>query len=147
MSNNLLTTNNIINTEEQNMTTHTNSLNEQLFTDLTPEKASMIQGGATKVTFNNLVIKKLTSDEFPGGGDEPFIRMNGDVIWKAKGVKPNDRRPINVTRPIAKAQIWEDDGFDDFIGELGFSTSSPKGTRTAVRKGSGAVYEINFTVS
>lgn len=46
MSNNLLTTENQINTEEQKMTTQINSLNEQLFTELTHEKAAIIEGGA-----------------------------------------------------------------------------------------------------
>ena len=45
MSNNLLTTDNIINTEEQNMTTQINSLNEKLFTELNSTEAELIQGG------------------------------------------------------------------------------------------------------
>lgn len=138
------------------MTTLTNNKNEQLFTDLTLEEASVIEGGT--VFLSHIQAFRLTKDE-RDNRDEPYILANGRNIWSAKkGMKVGDTRkigkyvssPLRVSGGFADIQLWENDGSgklsDDFIGQLTVTPRTSKGKKVATLTGSGAKYKLSYIV-
>ena len=136
------------------MSTLVNDRDRQLFTDITPAEASIIEGGR-KIFLSHIQALRLTKDE-KDGRDEPYILANGRNIWAAKGgMKVGDTRRIGkfVSSPLrwfANIQLWENDGFgrlsDDFIGQLPVTPWMPKGKKVATLTGSGAKYKLFYSV-
>ena len=137
------------------MITLTNNQNEQLFTDLTPEEAALIEGGAVFLSYIQAL--KLTKDE-KDKRDEPYLLVNGRKIWEAKGgMKVGDIRKVGkfafdprMFGGIPNIQLWENDGTgrcsDDFIGQLRVTKPTPRGRRVATFTGSGAKYRLFYSV-
>lgn len=135
------------------MTTLTNNQDNQLFADLTPEEAAVIEGGT--VFLSHIKALKLTKDE-KDNRDEPYLSAYGRNIWAAKkGMKVGDTRKIGkfISSPLrgfTNIKLWENDGSsklsDDFIGQLTVTPRTPKGKNVATLTGSGAKYKLFYFV-
>lgn len=87
---------------------------EQLFTDLTPEQAAVVEGGLYKL---ETITCYRPSDGF-GDNDEPYINADGRTVWSSGGMGAGSTATINqiISGPIV--ELWEDDPWpndDDFI--------------------------------
>ena len=132
------------------MTTLTNNHNDQLFTELTPEEAAVIEGGI-RIKLGRLTASSITYDDRKSGSDEPRLYNNGRKIWSGKGLKVGGKglwigKTVNV-RNLKDLHFLEDDGRsnkDDYVGFKGIG----KGLRTKsylTFKGAGANYKLSFT--
>lgn len=137
------------------MSTLVRNCDRQLFIDLTPEEATVVEGGKA-VYLSHIQALRLTKDE-RDGRDEPYLLVNGRNIWEAKeGMKVGDTRKIGkyafdprMLGGIPNIQLWENDGLgrrsDDFIGQLRVNRPTPRGRRVATLTGSGAKYRLFYS--
>lgn len=105
---------------------------EQLFTDLTPEQAAVVEGGAYRL--NTIEGIRVSAD--PVGGDEPYINANGKKIWSGsleQGGTANIGKTISAS---AFVTIYDDDPWPNPDDPIGGGKTLPKPANGR----SGAVY-------
>lgn len=88
---------------------------EQLFTDLTPEQAAVVEGGLYRL--DSIEGVRVSAD--PIGGDEPYINVNGTKIWSGS-LEQGGTATINQLAPeAASISLYDNDPWpnpDDPIG-------------------------------
>ena len=129
------------------MTTFTNNQNEQLFTDLTPEEAAVVEGGA--VLLQRLHAVRLTPDD-GRGPDEIHIRKDGQKLnWvpmskgqiRKLGTKGRGLRASSISA-VSLQEYDRGPGNDEFLSLV--STTSHGNGRLATFKGGGALYRLAY---
>lgn len=121
---------------------------EQLFTELTPEQASVIEGGKTLRLYS---IKANKAGADPVGNDEPYIIFKGNKVWSGS-MGTGDFRAINkgglTFQGTETISLYDDDASpnrDDLIKS--FLINSPTGKPTSIiLEGSGSSYTLNYEV-
>ena len=91
-----------------------------LFTELTPEQASSVEGGAALIIHNVIV-----RDKGEGNGDDLYMRINGKRLrFKKDNLKSGSvavHEGVDFTR-TAVVQLFDEDGFfrgsDDSLGSF-----------------------------
>lgn len=129
------------------------AIDAQLFMELTPEQAAIVEGGVQNVTIGTL--RSITSGaDGAGGSDEVFAVING---IRVRFVNPQSMRTGFVANFGAGANfsntssttvsLFDQDGSNqanaDFLGSFTVSNGTTSGTRTV--SGSGSTYELSFT--
>ncbi|MEB3179934.1 MAG: hypothetical protein VKL59_12985 [Nostocaceae cyanobacterium] len=126
--------------------------NEQLFTELTPEEASVVEGGARLILYNATAIK-ADADFGPSNGDDVYIKVNGNKIFGTVN-DVDTGETVNINRVIsfngtARVNFFDNDPWpndDDSLGGFTVGSTPTGGTRTARIRGSGSVYDVTYRV-
>ena len=132
------------------MTNFRDDCSEQLFTDLTPEEAAVLEGGF-KMRLHNLYAGSITYDDRRGrsGADEPAFYVNGRKKWAGKGLRRG--KAIKVGKTISTDSLYNlkflerDPGKDDPVRFERLVLGRGGKYWTAVFRGSGASYGLNFS--
>jgi hypothetical protein len=120
---------------------------EQLFSELTPAEAAVVEGGV-RVVIDRIQAIKAGAD--PVGADDTYITVNGHKIWGNYSMTTGQTRFVgkSYTAPGSSAQVrlFDDDGRwsrDDQMG--GFAAVNTNGVLTPVRvSGSGSTYDVYY---
>jgi hypothetical protein len=126
---------------------------EQLFTEITPEQAAIVEGGIRNVTIGTIRSIKSGADG-AGGSDEVFAVINGTRVRfvnpqsMSTGFVANFGAGANFsnTSPVT-VSLFDQDGSNqanaDFLGSFTVSNGTTSGTRRV--SGSGSTYDVSFT--
>jgi hypothetical protein len=99
---------------------------QALFTELTTQQAEAIQGGLV-LKLHSLKVNQSGSDTFDG--DDPLVKVNGNVVFAAEGVKAGDTFALHGKTvgvgDLAVIEVFDADGGfnggDDLIRRSEFS--------------------------
>jgi hypothetical protein len=126
--------------------------NEQLFTELTAEEASVIEGGATLILHNATAIQ-AGADFGWSNGDDLKIKVNGrQVFGTLDDVDTGETAYINKRVSFsgtAKINLFDGDPWpndDDYMGGFTVGTTPTNGTQTMRVSGSGSTYDITYSI-
>ncbi len=122
---------------------------EELFSELTPEQASVIEGG--KFLYIDK-IQAIKTGADPWGPDDTYITVNTQKIWGAVEMSAGQTRSVNVGTMFdnsAKINLFDKDGGffgdDDYMG--GFTVSQPTNGIVPMRvTGGGSAYDVYYSV-
>ncbi len=122
---------------------------EQLFTELTSEQASVIEGGKTRtLTIKSIKCIKAGADTPTWlNDDDIYIKVGDQRIWGINSM--DDGQSMNVNTSVlyngsTNISVWDDDpGPDEFIGSI--TVNGPYGGPAKLVTGSGSQYSVNFT--
>ena len=120
---------------------------EQLFSELTPAEAAVVEGGF-RVVIDRIQAIRAGAD--PVGADDTYITANGRKIWGEYSMTTGQTRNVNqgYTGPgsSAQVQLFDADPWpnrDDQMG--GFTASNTNGALRRVRvNGSGSTYDVYY---
>lgn len=120
---------------------------EELFTELTPAEAAVVEGGV-RVVIDRIQAIKAGAD--PVGADDTYITVNGDKIWGNYSMTTGQTAFVgkSYTAPGSSAQVrlFDADPWpnrDDQMG--GFTAVNTRGVLTPVRvSGSGSTYDVYY---
>jgi hypothetical protein len=121
---------------------------KQLFTEITAEESANLNGGvATKVNLKYFVVKDTQETK-----DEPYLKINNNVVWSATGVTENQYN-VNyqfwIDGQYDVLRLHEDDGShwydgNDFLGEHTIYTGASGTNLKASFTRDGANYELIY---
>lgn len=123
--------------------------NPELFTELTSEQASMIEGGAF-VTVNSIRAITASSDGDPT--DEAKIKVGKNEIWGSYPMRTGDSLRVGRGRNFNSStviRVYDDDTWpnpDDFAGGTRIYPSQ-RGNFTRTVEGEKSRYELNYTIT
>jgi hypothetical protein len=120
---------------------------EQLFSELTPAEAAVVEGGVRVVIDR---IQALRAGADPVGADDTYITVNGVKIWGDYSMTTGQTRFVgkSYTAPGSSAQVrlFDDDPWpndDDLIG--GFTAVNTNGVLKPIRvSGGGSTYDVYY---
>ena len=122
-----------------------NTIDEQLFTELTAEQSAIVEGGKW-LTIHDIKAEKAGADY--GSADDTYIKINNQKVWGENSMITGTYRNVNVSRSFsdyASVSLFDEDwGADDFMGNFVVSDLG-EGYRTV--SGGGSTYTIHYTVS
>jgi hypothetical protein len=119
--------------------------NEQLFSELTPAEAAVVEGGL-RLTIDRIQAIKANADFI--GPDDTYITVNGTRLWGEHSMSTGQTRDVNrsFTGPGSSlnVQLFDaDPGNDDRLG--GFNAVNTAGVQRRVRvSGSGSIYDVYY---
>ncbi len=119
--------------------------NEQLFTELTPEQAAIVEGGLF-IHIEKIHAIKAGADTL--SKDDTYIKINGEKLWGEKSFGTGQERDVNrglsVDSSFARVTLFDEDwGNDDYLG--GFTARNTNGSlRRAQVSGSGSTYDVYY---
>lgn len=125
---------------------------EQLLTELTPEQAAVIEGGAFLIV-DALQAITAGADGFPSGNDDTYITVNGQRLGGEIGFTTGQRSDIGLGAAFgnsARVELFDaDSGFngkDDNLG--GFTVTGGPTVGQAITRvsGSGSTYDVYYRV-
>ncbi|MBE9103578.1 hypothetical protein IQ229_01030 [Nostoc cf. edaphicum LEGE 07299] len=138
-----------------NISTSSNSVvdQEQLFTDLTPEEGSVIEGGATLWLYSATAIQ-ANADFGSRNGDDVYARINGYKTNKTNDVDAGEAVTFNIDRYFsgtASINFFDSDGglftgSDEYLGGFTVGSTPTNGTVTTRISGSGSIYDVVYAV-
>ncbi|WP_100904466.1 hypothetical protein [Nostoc flagelliforme] len=128
---------------------------EQLFTELTPEQAAVIEGGvALFLIVDGLQAIKAGADGFPSGNDDTYLTVNGRQLGGEIGFTTGQYSTIGLGATFgignsARVELFDaDSGFngkDDNLG--GFTVTGTTNGQVKTRvSGSGSIYDVYYRV-
>jgi len=119
---------------------------EQLFSELTPAEAAVVEGGF-RLTIDRIQAIKAGADLV--GADDTYITVNGTKIWgnasMTTGQARNVKRGYTGPGSSAQVQLFDSDwpSRDDSMG--GFTAGNTNGALRRVRvSGSGSTYDVYY---
>lgn len=122
----------------------------ELFTELTPEEAAVLEGGLS-LYIDKIEAIRTNSDVV--GKDDTYIKVNGNKIWGGKkGVSMNAGQTKGVEKSVsfdrsATIDLFDrDPGDDDFIGAFTVNTVTG-GPTVATVGGDSSLYRVFYQVS
>jgi hypothetical protein len=121
---------------------------EQLFSELTPAEAAVVEGGL-RLTIDRIQAIKANADFI--GPDDTYITVNGTRLWGEHSMSTGQIRNVNrsFTGPGSSlnVQLFDaDPGNDDRLG--GFNAVNTNGAlRRARVSGSGSIYDVFYRAS
>jgi hypothetical protein len=119
---------------------------EQLFTELTPEEAAVVEGGLY-ITIDQIQAIRAGADTF--SADDTYITINGSKIWGENSMSSGQSRTVNrgtnVPGSSARVQLFDADWPDD-DDSLGGFTAYNTNFQTAVTRvsGGGSTYDVYY---
>jgi preprotein translocase subunit YajC len=121
---------------------------EQLFTELTPVEAAVIEGGI-RLTINRIQAIKAGADTI--GADDTYITANGSKIWGDYSMTTGQTRSVNrsltTSGSSTRVELFDDDPWpnrDDSLG--GFTAVNTNGRLRRERvNGSGSTYDVYYS--
>jgi hypothetical protein len=126
--------------------------NEQLFTELTAEEASVIEGGTTLIIHNATAIR-AGADFGPSNGDDLYIKVNGRKVYGTDN-DVDTGETANIYKRVyfngtARVNLFDNDPWpndDDYMGGFTVGSTPTNGKRTMRVSGSGSTYDITYSV-
>ena len=122
---------------------------EQLFTELTPAEAAIIEGGK-RITLHKVECIKANADAGPNS-DDLFIKLGGERVWGPNSIDDGLSANLNnIGRDFGSSIRVEfrdqDTGNpDDYLGSI---TASKVGrNQTSILEGSGSKYKLFYSVT
>jgi len=126
---------------------------EQLFAELTPDQASVIEGGKT-LFIQKIQCVKAGADDIFSGGDDVYITVNG-LFGLVGSMSSGKTNTVNFSFSFdgdARVELFDEDGAniagtdDDSLG--GFTATNPtSGIVSKQVSGSGSRYNVFYRVS
>ncbi len=127
---------------------------EQLFTELTPEEAAVIEGGV-RITLSKIKCVKANMDTPASlNSDDVYIKLGNQTIWGPKSM--DDGHEINlgnlatdIPGSTVKIGLWDDDPApnpDDKIQERTYGITNSWRT-VSFMNANGSHYQLTFYVS
>jgi len=119
--------------------------NEQLFSELTPAEAAVVEGGMGLIIDRIHAIKAGADN---GNPDDTYITVDGKKIWGYYSMTTGQSRDVNkTTAPLgssARVELFDDDrNAHDGLG--GFSARNTNGVQKRARvSGGGSIYDIYY---
>lgn len=138
------------------MTTLTNNQNEQLFTDLTPQEAAVIEGG--KDTHKFALYKIECIQARADGGNDPddlYIKIGGVQYSQPSPMKRGSKlsywgnpKKRNFAGNGITVHLFDHDrgSPDQRVGRRHFENRSTGGFKTTRVRGHGSVYDMTYAV-
>jgi hypothetical protein len=120
--------------------------NEQLFTELTPAEAAVIEGGLRLVIDR---IQAINAGADSLSADDTYITVNGTKIWGEFSMNTGQTRSVNRTRTVpgswARVALFDADwpDSDDRLGAFDARNTNGVLTRAQVN-GSGSIYDVYY---
>lgn len=127
---------------------------EQLFAELTPKQASVIEGGKT-LFIQSIEAVKAGADGFFQGGDDTFFKVNGRLGPSLGSMDSGQTKTVNRSFSFdgdARVELFDSDG-GAFFGQDadslgGFTATNPTNGIVSKRvSGSGSRYNVFYSVS
>ncbi len=120
---------------------------EQLFTELTPAEAAIIEGGK-RIVLHSVDCIKADADGWLNS-DDLFIKLGGESVWGPNSIDDGLSAKLNdVGRKFDKSIKVElrdsDPGRDDALGS--FTASKVGKNQTQTLEGSGSKYKLHYSV-
>jgi hypothetical protein len=119
--------------------------NEQLFSELTPAEAAVVEGGL-RVVIDHIEAIEAAADFL--GPDDTYIQINGKKVWGDHTMSKGELRQVNrsATGPGSSLRVELFDADWDFDDKLGaFNAVNTKGVQKRVRvSGSGSIYDVFY---
>ena len=119
---------------------------EQLFTELTPAEAAVVEGGI-RLTIDRIQAIKAGADFI--GADDTYITVNGKKIagdfTMTTGLTQLVNKSITTPGSSAVVRLWDNDPLnpDDLLGV--FAAVNTNGRQRQVRlSGSGSIYNVYY---
>jgi hypothetical protein len=120
---------------------------EQLFSELTPAEAAVIEGGL-RLTIDRIQAIRAGAD--PVGADDTYIKVNGTKIWGDYSMTTGQTRSVNrgytASGSSAQVQLFDADPWpngDDRVGH--FTAVNTNGVLTRERVGeNGSMYYVYY---
>jgi hypothetical protein len=128
------------------------AIDEQLFTEITPEQAAIVEGGLQRISLG--ILRSIRSGADSDGSDEVYATFNGQVPLGTRtqsmrtGSVANFTAGSNVSGSSVTVSLFDQDGIrpnpanDDFLGS--FRVSRPGSGERRV-SGSGSEYTVTFS--
>lgn len=125
---------------------------EQLLTELTPEQAAIIEGGAFLIV-DGLQAIKAGADGFLSGKDDTYLTVNGRQLGGEIGFTTGQYSTVNLGTGFensARVELFDADsglnGKDDNLG--GFTVTGVPTTGQVITRvsGSGSTYDVYYRV-
>lgn len=122
--------------------------NEQLFTELTSEEASVVEGGLA-IIISSMQAIRAGADTF--GADDTYITADGRRIFGPVSFSSGQSRSVGAGaengRSSIRINLFDEDGFlgggDDSLG--GFTARNTNGAQVRARvSGSGSTYDVFY---
>ena len=119
---------------------------EQLFSELTPAEAAVVEGGL-RLTIER--IQAIRADADTIGPDDTYITVNGRKIWGDFSMTTGQSRAVNRTLtpsgPSARVALFDADwpDSDDRLGAFDARNTNGVLTRAQVN-GSGSIYDVYY---
>lgn len=126
---------------------------EQLFTELTPEEAAVIEGGKKTLTLHKIKCVKANMDTPASlNSDDVYIKIGDLKVW---GTNSMDDGHIIDFNNIAmdfdgsiNVSLWDDDpGFDDHIATRSVSSITNGWKSLAFENPNGSSYRLTYKVT
>ena len=126
---------------------------EQLFTELTPEQAAVIEGGLS-LYIDKIEAIRTGADAL--GRDDVYINANGNKIWggkKGERMRAGDTKSVETSFSFdgsATIDLFDrDPGKDDFLGSFTVNSVTNGTTAATVSLGqlSASEYKVFYTVA
>jgi preprotein translocase subunit YajC len=119
---------------------------EQLFTELTPAEAAVVEGGL-RLTIDRIQAIKAGADSL--SNDDTYITVNGTKIWGNYGMNSGQTRLVDQSRTIrgssARVELFDADWPDSDDSMGGFTAGNTNGRQLRARvSGSGSTYDIYY---
>jgi hypothetical protein len=119
---------------------------EQLFSELTPAEAAVVEGGF-RVVIDRIQAIRAGAD--PVGADDTYITVNGRKIWGEYSMTTGQTRLVNRSRTTpgssARVQLFDADWPDSDDSMGGFTAGNTNGALTRARvNGSGSTYYVYY---
>lgn len=119
---------------------------EQLFSELTPAEAAVVEGGL-RLTIQRIQAIKAGADSL--SNDDTYITVNGTKIWGDYGMNSGQTRLVNRSRTTpgssARVQLFDADWPDSDDSMGGFTAGNTNGALTRARvSGSGSTYDVYY---
>ena len=118
---------------------------EQLFSELTPAEAAVVEGGL-RLTIDRIQAIKAGADFL--NRDDTYITVNGTKIWGEQNMSTGQIRNVNRSftgsGSSLRVELFDaDPGNDDRLG--GFNAVNTRGVERRVRvSGSGSTYDVFY---
>lgn len=125
---------------------------EQLFTELTPEEGAVIEGGASLYLYKATAVK-ANADFGWGNGDDVYARINGDKTNTTNDVDTGETANFFKWKQFsgtANINLFDSDGGlagdDDYLGGFSVGTTPTNGLVTKRISGGGSIYDVTYGV-
>ena len=121
---------------------------EQLFTELTPVEAAVIEGGKTFYLYS---IEAIKAGADKGGDDDAYLNIGGKKVWSKKMGTGSTSSDLTISESIGKdatISLFDADPWpnrDDLIDSFVVNSTTKKTTKTL--EGSGSKYKLTYSIS
>jgi hypothetical protein len=126
---------------------------EQLFTELTPEEAAVIEGGKRIILHKIKCVRANMDTPASLNSDDVYIKIGGQTVWGPKSMDDGHIIELNdIGRNFSNSinvSLWDDDGIfgDDEIDNKNFSAITNGWKSASFTNSNGSSYRLTYKVT